>query len=91
LANTAIASASNQLDAANVAENVVASPLANRKYLFIRNNGNKTAYIGATGVTSSNGFPLPPGSVIELRAGAAIDIEWVSDNTSQQLRTLELA
>jgi hypothetical protein len=91
LANTAIASASNSLNVANVAEDVVVSPLPNRKYLFIYNNGNRTAYIGATGVTASNGFPLPPGSVIELRAGSAIDIEWVSDNTNQQLRTLELA
>lgn len=91
LANTAIASAANTLDAPNTAEDVVSSPLANRKYLFIRNNGNKTSYIGATGVTAANGFPLPPGSVIELRAGAAVNIKWVSDNTAQQLRTLELA
>lgn len=91
LANTAIASAANALGVANTAEDVVASPLANRKYLFIRNNGNRTAYIGASGVSASNGFPLSPGSVLEMRAGPSIDIEWVSSDTNQELRTLELS
>lgn len=91
LANTAIASAANALGAANTAEDVVASPLSNRKYLYIYNNGNKKAYIGQSGVSASNGFPLSPGSYLELRCGAAIDIEWVSADTSQELRTLELS
>lgn len=91
LANTAIASAANALTAANTAENVVASPLANRKYLWIYNNGNRKAYIGASGVSAASGFPVSPGSYMELRAGAAVDIEWVSDNTSQEIRTLELS
>jgi len=91
LANTAIANAANVLTAANTAENVVTSPLSNRKYLYIYNNGNLKAYIGASGVSAANGFPLPPGSMIELRAGAAVDIEWVAANTNQELRTLELA
>lgn len=91
LADTAIASAANALGAANTAEDVVASPLANRKYLFIRNSGNRTAYIGASGVSAADGFPLSPGSVLELRAGPSIDIEWVSANTSQEIRTLELS
>lgn len=91
LANTAIASAANPLSVANTAENVVVSPLANRKYLFIQNVGNLKAYIGASGVTSATGYPIAPGSEIMLRAGAAVDIEWVSANTSQEIRTLELA
>ncbi len=91
LANTAIANAANALDVANTAEDVVAAPLANRKYLFVYNNGNKEAYVGSTGVTSANGFPLPPGSILEMRAGASIDIEWVSADTNQELRTLELS
>lgn len=91
LANTSIANAANALGVANTAEDVVASPLANRKYLWIYNNGNKLAYVGATGVTSSNGFPLTPGSYLEMRAGASVDIEWVSSDTNQELRTLELS
>lgn len=91
LANTAIATAANALDVANTAEDVVASPLASRKYLFVYNEGNKDAYIGASGVTAATGFPLPPGSILEMRAGAAIDIEWVAADTGQSLRTLELS
>lgn len=91
LANTAIASASNDLDVADTAEDVVASPLANRKYLYVYNNGNREVFVGASGVTSSNGFPLPRGSMLELRAGASVDIEWVGPNTDQQIRTLELS
>ena len=91
LANTAIAAAVNLMSVANTAEDVVASPLANRKYLFVYNNGNKDTFIGQSGVTSANGFPLPPGSLLELRAGAAVDIEWVAGDTSQEIRTLELS
>lgn len=91
LANTAIATAANALDVANTAEDLVASPLANRKYLFAYNNGNKEAYIGASGVTALTGFPVYPGSILELRAGPAIDIEWVSADTNQEMRTMELS
>lgn len=91
LADTAIANASNDLGVANTAEDVVASPLANRKYLWIYNNGNRRIFIGSTGVTSANGFPMAPRALMELRAGPSIDIEWVGPNTNQQIRTLELS
>ena len=91
LANTAIANAANSLDVANTAEDIIASPLANRKYVWVYNNGNRRAFIGASGVTSANGFPLAPRSYMEMRAGASVDIEWVSANTSQEIRTLELS
>lgn len=90
-ADTAIATNANTLGVADTAEDVVASPLANRKTLFIYNNGNRTAYIGESGVAAADGFPLSPGSYIELKAGPSVDIEWVSSNTSQELRTLELS
>lgn len=90
-ANTAIANAVNTMTAANTAEDVVASPLADRKYLFIYNNKNKQVYIGASGVSAANGFPLSPGSVLEMRVGAAVDVEWVAADTTQEIRTLELS
>lgn len=91
IANTAIVAAANALDVADTAESAVASALANRKYLFIHNEGNRTAYIGGAGVDAATGFPLSPKAVIELRAGAAVDVQWVSANTSQEIRTLELS
>jgi len=91
LADTAIAAAANPLTASNTAEDVVIAPLASRKYLFIYNNGNRTAYVGQSGVSAATGFPVDSGSTLELRAGASVDIEWVSANTSQEIRTLELS
>lgn len=38
-----------------------ASPLANRFSICIYNNGANTVFIGPTGVTTANGFPVPPG------------------------------
>ena len=90
-ANTAIATAANPLTAANVAEDVVVSPLANRKTLFVYNNGNKKIYVGESGVSDADGFPISPGSYLELKAGSAVDIEWVSKDIEQEIRTLELS
>lgn len=91
LANTAIAAAAETLDVANTAQNIIVSPLASRKYLWIYNNDNAKAYIGQSGVTAANGFPVSPGSYMELRAGAAVDIEFVSSKLNHEIRTLELS
>ena len=91
LADSEIATAENPLTAGNTAEDVVVSPLSNRKYLTIYNNGNKTVYIGASGVSAASGFPIPNGSLLEMRAGPSVDIEWVAVDTNQKIRTLELS
>ena len=91
LANTAIASGVNTLAVANTAEDVVASPLTDRKYLYIYNNDNRKMYVGQSGVSAATGFPVSPGSYLELRAGASIDIEWVSAKVAHDIRHLELS
>jgi hypothetical protein len=92
LANTAIATAANTLASADTAQDVVSSPLANRKYLMVRNQSNKRIFVGASGVTAANGFPLSPGSVMELRVGAAVDVEFVgSSGDTPEIRTMELS
>lgn len=91
LANTAVEAASNDLAAANTAESVKATALANRKYLYIYNNGNREVFVGGAGVSATDGFPISPGGTYMFRAGAAVDLQWVSANTSQQIRTLELS
>lgn len=91
LANTAIANAAISLTAANTAEDLVASPLSDRKYLYVYNNDNRTMYVGANGVSAANGFPMPPSSMYQFRAGASIDIEFVSAKTGHDARTLELS
>lgn len=92
LALTAIANDANTLAVADTAEDVVASPLANRKYLWIYNFDNTKVFIGASGVTAADGFPISPGSVMELRAGPAVDIEFVGQSgKTPEIRTLELS
>lgn len=92
LAATAIANAANALDVADTAEAAVASALANRKYLWIYNNDNSKVYIGSSGVTAANGFPVSPGSYMELRCGAAISPFFVGQSGKvPEIRTMELS
>lgn len=92
LADTAILSAANTLDVADTAETVKASALANRKYLWIYNNDNTRIFIGSSAVTAANGFPVSPGSYVELRAGASIAPYFVGQTgKTPEIRTLELS
>lgn len=92
LANTALAHAANVLDTADTAEVAIASALANRKYLWIYNNDNTKVFIGGSGVTTANGFPVSPGSYLELRAGASISPYFVGQSgKTPEIRTLELS
>jgi hypothetical protein len=90
-ANISIANAAETLDVANTAQDVVVSPLANRKYLWIHNYDNRKMFIGGTGVTVDNGFPIYPSVSVELQAGAAQDVEFVSAKVGHKIRTLELS
>lgn len=65
--------------------------LANRRKLFMYNNGNRQMYIGPTGVTTTSGFPIPPGAILELESGAAMDVFAIADAASQNMRTLQIA
>ena len=92
LANVAIANAANTLSVAGTAQDVVATPLANRKYLYIKNMSNRAIYLGASGVTTANGFPMSPSAIAELRIGAAVDIEFVGESgQTPNIRTMELS
>lgn len=92
LANTAILSTSNVLGVADTAEAIIASALAARKYLYVYNVSNTKSYIGASGVTAANGFPVSGGSYLELRCGAAVSPFFVGEaGKTPELRTLELS
>lgn len=92
LANTAIANDVNVLDTANIAEAIVTSALSNRKYLWIYNNGNRKLYVGGASVTAANGFPVSPGSYLEMRAGASISPYFIGQTgDTPEIRHLELS
>jgi hypothetical protein len=90
LAETSLVSAAETLDVASTAQDIIASPLADRKYLFVYNNDNRKMFIGGAGVTEANGFPISPSSYMELRAGSAVAIEFISSKLDHEIRTLEL-
>ena len=87
LANTAISQASETVTTTTGA--LITSVLASRKYVFLYNNGSKIVYIGASGVSTANGFPLFPGSILEARIGAAVAIHAVAQSGSQDVRALQ--
>jgi hypothetical protein len=91
VANTAIANAEETLDVADTAQDIIVSPLADRKWVYVYNFDNRKMYIGSSGVTANDGFPISPGAYMELRAGAAVDIEYVSPKINHAIRTLELS
>lgn len=92
LANTAAVSTSKTLAVAGTAQTVVTAPLAARKYLWIYNFANNKVYVGGATVTAANGFPISPGSYLELRAGVASPVNFVGDTgKTPEIRTLELS
>ena len=91
LANIAVKNNALAITTASVRESLVASALASRKYLHAYNSDNRKMYIGSGTVTVANGFPVSPGSYIELRAGAAVDVQVISEKVGHDIRTLELS
>lgn len=88
LANSSMVASQN--DVTTVSEALIASPLANRKYVLIRNEGNRKCYLNG-GTATATSFPIYPGELMELRAGASAAISIIADGGTQDMRALELA
>jgi hypothetical protein len=92
LANTAIAASNETLAVADTAQAVIASPLSGRKYLSVYNDDKTKIFIGGAGLTAANGFPISPGSYLEMRAGAAVAVNFVGQSgQTPKIRHLELS
>lgn len=89
LANTAISANTTTVGTSLIS--AISSILASRKYAYFYNNGNKPMYLGTTGTTAADGFPMYPGMGYEFRAGASIDFKVISTAASQDLRHLQLS
>jgi len=91
LANDNLESNATTLAVAGTAQPILASPMDPRSYLWIYNKANTKVYIGSNAVTAANGFPLSPGSILEMRAGYNVPIFFVGENgKTPEIRTLEL-
>lgn len=91
LADTALKAVAETVGTSAAAIVDGADELAARKYLYLYNNGNRISYVGESGVTTTSGFPIPPGSIFEARVGAAVDVYMISDAAGQNVRTLQLS
>lgn len=84
-----------QVSVTNVAAQVPAANLANRKLLMLQNTGANKLYIGSATVTSSGattGIELPANSFMELEVGPAVNVYAVKVGAAgNNLNVLETA
>lgn len=91
IADTAIENTATAVS--TTAVNVVSSALANRKYLALANEGNKTLYFGKTGVTTANGYPMRSRNQQIWRIGPSVTPQIIGGTgaSSEDLRVMELS
>lgn len=65
--------------------------LVRRRTLVLNNQGGAPVYIGSSGVTLANGYPIDVGGEKGFEIGALIDVWAIASGTSSELRVLELA
>lgn len=68
-----------------------ATNLANRRTITIHNNGTDYVYIGASGVVTGTGLPIPPGGMRGYDFGAQVQLYAISPTNGQDVRTFEQA
>ena len=89
LANTAIEN--TQEDVTTTSSALLASQLANRKYLYVQNLGSKKCYIGKSGVTTGTGIEMGPQTLAEIRLGPAVSLHAVASSGTNDFRIMELS
>lgn len=90
LANTSIDNESRTVGTSAIATTAAAA-LANRKWLYLANESNKSLYFGKAGITTANGFPVHPGDKHEFRIGAAVATNVIGTGAGLDLRVMQLA
>lgn len=87
LANTALLNTQKNVTTTTGA--LLASQQSGRKYLYVQNLGDKSIYVGASGVTTSNGLRISAGAIGEFRFGAAQSLHAVAASGTQDIRLME--
>lgn len=68
-----------------------ATPLAGRIRMIVQNQGNKSIFIGPTGVTTLTGIEVGQKASMALEIGESVDLFAISGTDGQNVRVLELA
>jgi hypothetical protein len=75
-----------------VAAKIPATPLAGRRVLIIQNVGSETVYIGASTVTSAQGFDIAAGDSLTLLVMNTLDVYGIcAAAKTSTVKALELA
>jgi len=92
LANTAIFTEARAVSTTAITLTAAAA-LASRKWLYVANEGNKAMYLGPSGVSAANGFPLHPGQQSEFRIGASVAPYIIGETgaSSEDIRVMQLS
>ncbi len=85
-ANTALLSTQKNVSSTGA---LLASQLADRRFLWVQNLGPNSIFLGASGVTSSNGIRFSNGAIGEFRFGPALSLHAVSSAGTCDVRLLE--
>lgn len=88
-ANTAVLSTDTSI--ASTATKVVTTPLTSRKTVLVQNNATTPIYLGASGVTTANGFIVHGGSTFSVDLGPAVDLYGIVTTGTNDARILEIA
>ena len=70
---------------------IPASDLSNRKSMTIRNNGSNTIFIGGSGVTTGNGFPIKVNESFDIDLDDSSAIYGIVATGTEDLRILEVS
>ena len=70
------------------ATKIPTTPLTSRRSVLILNNSNNVIYLGHSGVTTVNGYPMNPQDTIKIDISDEVDIYGIS-TVSGEVRILE--
>jgi len=70
---------------------IPASPLSNRKSITLKNNGSNTIFLGHSGVTTTNGYPLKINESLDIDLDDATTLYGIVATGSEDLRILEFS
>jgi len=70
---------------------IPSSNLTERKTLTIRNNGSNTIFIGGSGVTTTDGYPLKPNESMDIDLDAGATLYGIVASGTEDLRVLEVS
>jgi hypothetical protein len=89
IANIGVAAAAQTIT--TTASQLAAAPLSNRRLLLVQNRGDKSIFVGPSGVTTAAGVEVPKGGSIELDAGPTVAVYAITSTGTADVRVLEMA